>query len=61
MTAVVVVPTDCHHCRKSMEVECEHSSGFGYTYAIDCPYCDKRTHHQLPGRVLNVFKSGDSN
>ena len=38
---VVVITVKCAKCSRQIEIDCEHSPGFGYMNfcAVDCPHC----------------------
>ena len=45
---IVVIPAKCAKCSRQIEIDCEHSPGFGYMnfYAVDCPHCHARIRPQ---------------
>ena len=55
---IVVIPAKCAKCSRQIEIDCEHSPGFGYMnfYAVDCPHCHARIRPQLPGNIVDVRK-----
>lgn len=60
-TRVVIIPLVCSACGETMEIECRHQPGFGYMQfnSIDCPYCGKLHHRELPGELLDIHKAGE--